>query len=287
LGAQEVDYLTRLKAEFDVLRVGKDSLLQLLYESELAESVYNSNAIENSTLTILETEKILLEMDLNRKVSVREAYEAKNLARVIEYLSKIDSARGLDNELMLFLHQMLLFNIEESIAGRFRRQGEYVKVGFYLAPDPLQIEALLGSACSYYLTKEEFIVDKVARFHLNFEHIHPFVDGNGRIGRVLINYQLMNYGYPPVIIRNKDKENYYECFRAYDSKKEIGKMGKLLAFALKESLHKRLAYLKGLRVVDLKEYSLSASRSFNALLNSAKIQTIPAFREKGVWRIGM
>src|SRR4030065_1787794 len=74
-----------LKTKYDQLRKGKESLLKIIDESELSESVFNSNAIENSTLTLKETERILLELEVSRNVSVREVFEAKNLARVLEY----------------------------------------------------------------------------------------------------------------------------------------------------------------------------------------------------------
>ena len=74
-----------MKREYDTLRPGKESLLSMIDEVEIPESVYNSNAIENSTLTLEETERILLEQMLSRNVSVREVFEAKNLARVTEY----------------------------------------------------------------------------------------------------------------------------------------------------------------------------------------------------------
>src|SRR4030067_2518657 len=74
-----------LKRKYDQLRKGKESLLKIIDESELSEIVFNSNAIENSTLTLKETERILLELEVSRNVSVREVFEAKNLARVMEY----------------------------------------------------------------------------------------------------------------------------------------------------------------------------------------------------------
>ncbi|MFZ2226375.1 MAG: hypothetical protein WA064_01985 [Candidatus Moraniibacteriota bacterium] len=79
-------HIQELKGEYDKLSKGKESLLVLIDEAEIPESVYNSNAIENSTLTLKETEKILLEMEVSRDVSVREVYEAKNLFRVINYI---------------------------------------------------------------------------------------------------------------------------------------------------------------------------------------------------------
>ena len=101
----------------------------MIDEVEIAESVYNSNAIENSTLTLEETERILLEQMLSRNVSVREVFEAKNLARVMEYKRTRVKDSELNNDLLLRLHQMLIGGIDDAIAGRFRRQGEYVRVG--------------------------------------------------------------------------------------------------------------------------------------------------------------
>src|SRR3989339_1784977 len=97
------DRLTALKSEYDTLRKGKESLLAMIDEAEVPESVYNSNAIENSTLTLKETEKILLEMEVSRDVSVREVYEARNLSRVIEYIRNKASSEELNKNLILLL----------------------------------------------------------------------------------------------------------------------------------------------------------------------------------------
>ena len=129
--------------------------------------------------------------------------------------------------------------------------------------------------------------DKIAKFHLDFETIHPFNDGNGRIGRVLINYQLMRSGYPPLIIRDKEKSVYYQAFRDYRERKNTHAMEKVLLLGIFESLHKRIAYLQSLKIVALSEYSTQQSRSIHTLLNAARRQSIPAFREKGVWKIGV
>ena len=75
-----------LKKEFDRLKQGKEALLALIDEAEIAESVYNSNAIENSTLTLKETEKIIMEMEISRNISLREVFEAKNLARIFSFI---------------------------------------------------------------------------------------------------------------------------------------------------------------------------------------------------------
>ena len=211
-----------LKEEFDILRKGKESLLVIIDESEIPESVYNSNAIENSTLTLKETEKILLEMELSRNVSLREVFEAKNLARVVTYIRTKSQEKELDKEMILLLHQMLLGGIDDNIAGRFRIKGEYVRVGTHIAPAPEHVEHMIESTLIEYSSNHtSYFLDKIAKFHLDFETIHPFNDGNGRMGRVLINYQFFRFGFPGIIIRNKEKKEYYQAFREYNNIKNL------------------------------------------------------------------
>src|SRR3989344_1976900 len=115
--------IENIKAKYDFLKKGKESLLVMIDAVEVPENVYNSNAIENSTLTLKETEKILLEQELSREVSVREVFEAKNLARVIEYKRDNSQRLELTKENILLLHKMLIGSIDDSIAGRFRKHG--------------------------------------------------------------------------------------------------------------------------------------------------------------------
>ena len=128
-----------LKAVYDQLRQGKDALLKIIDEAELPESVFNSNAIENSTLTLKETERILLDQEVSRDVTTREVFEAKNLAIVMGYISKKGKDMELSKESILLLHKMLLGNINEHIAGRFRVGNEYVRIGSYISfpPEPI------------------------------------------------------------------------------------------------------------------------------------------------------
>ena len=277
-----------LKEEYDALRPGKESLLAMIDEVEIPENVYNSNAIENSTLTLEETEKILLEQTLSRNVSLREVFEAKNLARVIEYTRKKVKERELGKDLIVLVHQMLIGGIDDSISGRFRGKGEYVRVGAYIAPAPEHVERMLETALLEYSSDlGTYFLDRIARFHLDFETIHPFCDGNGRIGRVIINFQLLQHGLPRIIIRNKEKDVYYRAFSDYREKKTTKTMGGILSLALVESLHKRLSYLRGEMVIRLSEYIKQNGLSAPAVTNAARRQTIPAFREKGVWKIGL
>lgn len=276
-----------LKEEYDQLRVGKDSLLKIIDEAEIAESVYNSNAIENSTLTLKETERILLEMEVSRNVSLREVFEAKNLARVVEFIRIKSQEAEISKGMVLLLHQMLIGNINDEISGRFRNKGEYVRVGVHIAPAPENIERMIdGLLIKYTSDQESYFLEKIAFFHLEFEFIHPFNDGNGRIGRAVANYQLQRFGFPSIIIRDKEKQKYYLALKEYEESRKVKRMERIVALALMESLHKRLAYLKGANIVDLSDHIKKKGKSPSSVLNAARRQTIPAFREKGVWKMG-
>lgn len=281
------DRIKILKEKYDRLKIGKDLLLKIIDEAEIPESVYNSNAIENSTLTLKETEKILLEMEVTRNISLREVFEAKNLARVMEYIRTKSQEEDLSEEMILLLHKMLIGNIDESISGRFRKKYEYVRIGSYIAPAPEHVERMIEEALIRYSSDHEaYFADKIALFHLDFENIHPFNDGNGRIGRVIINYQLYRLGFPGIIIRDKEKTIYYRAFNEFRDSKKTTTMERVIALALMESMHKRITYLKGSKIIELTEYAKKLDKSASAILNAAKRQTIPAFREKGIWKIG-
>ncbi len=288
LGISRKTQIEELKKEFDELRVEKEALLGLIDEAEIAENVYNSNAIENSTLTLRETEKILMEMEVSRDVSLREVFEAKNLARIIEYLRNKNNISELNENFMLFLHKMLLENIKSDIAGRFRNDNEYVRVGTHIGASPQKISSLIkGLLLEYSSDNKTYFLDKISKFHLEFESTHPFNDGNGRIGRVIMNFQLACIGFPNVIVKNKEKLNYYFAFNEYNESKKTKTMVDIVGKALTESLYKRLAYLKGLKIITLSDYAKKTKDKSSNLFNSAKRQSIPAFREKGVWKIGV
>jgi Fic family protein len=279
--------LEKLLVEYIALSGSKKSLLKLVDESELAETVFNSNAIENSTLTLQETERVLLQQDIVRNTSLREVFEAKNLAQVITFLQTKKPLEILTTQTILFLHKLLLTGINDDIAGRFRKPGEYVRVGRYVAPAPELVETKLINALSeYYSNTSLHPIDAIAKFHLEFETIHPFIDGNGRIGRVLINYLLIQKNYPQILIYDKDKLDYYATFTPYQQTGSTRKQATILALLSSESLNKRLAYLKSQDIIRVSQYAKNNNLNLRAVLNQARAQTFQAFRIGGKWMMG-
>lgn len=281
-------HIQSLKERYCRLATDKQSLLNLINETEIAEHVYNSNAIENSTLSLGETEKILLQIDLDRFINQREHFEAKNLARVVTYINKKASEKELSLETIRLLHKMLISNIRDDIAGQFRNKDEWVKVANHIAPNPTEVLGLLKEMLVQYQSSDsENIVKRIAQLHLTFEYIHPFVDGNGRIGRVINNYVLIRENYVPINIKFSNKKEYYDAFQEFNKSGTTTIMSEIIGKALCQSYHKRLAYLEGKKIILLADYAKQQKLSHSNLLNKANRQTIEAFLEKGTWKIGV
>lgn len=282
-----LDRLKELKQQYDVVVCGHEVALHEIALAELPEMVYNSNAIENSTLSLQDTEDIIIRGQIAKDHDVREVYEAKNLAQITTELLK-NPATPLSNSLVLSLHGMLLAGINDEYAGRYRKGKEWVRIGAHLGANPAFVSGMVQALIGQYNdsdSKRDFL-DKIAYFHAEFETIHPFNDGNGRIGRVLINQQLMRLGYPPIIIRNKSKHtDYYPLFDEYRRNDRHDGFTKLFALLLMEAMHKRIALLSSPRLIPLADWAKQENVPGNIAANKAARQTIPAFRMQGVWMI--
>jgi len=248
--------------------------------------VYNSNAIENSTLTLEDTEDILLRDTVKKDHDIREVYEAKNLAKITTHL--LDSPSSEFNiELIRSLHKMLLADISDNWAGRFRSGKEWVRVASHVGANPDFVEKLMNELVGVYQKlRDSYFLDAIAWFHAEFETIHPFNDGNGRVGRVLINQQLMNLGYPPVIIPNKGKRtDYYPAFDSYRVSGKFDDFTELLAGLLIESFYKRITLLSATKIITVSAWAKANNVAGNIAANKAARGTIPAFHMREKWMI--
>lgn len=217
-----LDRIDALIDHYRELAARHPEALEQIALAEAAEAVQQSNAIENSTLTLDDTERILDGRLPSGRHDLREVYEARNLAAVTSDL--MTTAEPLTTGLILRWHGVLLSGIRDDVAGRFRGAGEWVRVGGHVGANPEFVSGLVSEALARHAAdtssseddRAASFLDAVARLHCEFEVIHPFADGNGRIGRVLVNKQLRDLGLPPVIVRARNREaDYYALLAQY------------------------------------------------------------------------
>ena len=280
------DRINSLSEEYRKLAIKYKEAIKELTISELPEMVYNSNAIENSTLTLEDTEDILIRNQIRTDHEIREIYEAKNLASAIEYLMD-NPEKEISVELILKLHKTLLANIRDEIAGRFRSGKEWVRVGTHIGANPEFVNGFMYELVEKYNSDtDEYFLDKIAYFHAEFENIHPFGDGNGRIGRLLTNEQLDMLGLPPIIIPNKSKfDEYYPALDEYTKTNKADKLTELFASLLIEALHRRITKLTAKKIIPVADWAKNNGINLQSATNKAIRGTIPAFRVRGHWTI--
>lgn len=280
------DQIASLAEKYQALVKKYPEGVEAIREAELPEMVYNSNAIENSTLTLKDTEDILMRDQIRSDHEIREIYEAKNLAKAMEYLAEKPSEK-FSVDLILKLHKILLIGINDSFAGRFRSGDEWVRVGAHIGANPEFVNDLMYQLVEdYNFDDERYFLAKIANFHAEFENIHPFGDGNGRIGRLIINLQLEKLGYPPIIIMNNSKfTDYYPLLEAYEHGEGYDKLVEVLAELLVEALHRRIAKLTAKKIVPLADWARKRGLDQQSVSNKAARGTLPAFRERGHWMI--
>ncbi len=169
---------------------------------------YNTNAIEGSTITLEETREILEDRIAPRR-PLKDIKETEAHAKV--FLNMLGKKEKISNGLLLQWHKELFGETKGDIAGKFR---DYlVRVGTYKAPDWQDIAELMDEFIKYANTYNVNTVELAARAHYRFEKIHPFGDGNGRIGRLIMNYILWHNGYPMLIIERKNRKSYYKALQ--------------------------------------------------------------------------
>lgn len=280
------DRINSLSDEYRKLVTKHKEAIKELTISELPEMVYNSNAIENSTLTLEDTEDILIRNQIRTDHEIREIYEAKNLASAIEYLMD-NPEKEISVELILKLHKTLLTNIRDEIAGRFRSGKEWVRVGTHIGANPEFVNGFMHDLVRDYNSDDgKYFLEKIAYFHAEFENIHPFGDGNGRIGRLITNEQLDMLGLPPIIIPNKSKfDEYYPALDEYTKTNKIDKLAELFAKLLIEALYRRNTKLTAKKIISVADWAKVNNINQQTATNKAIRGTIPAFRIRGRWMI--
>ena len=206
------DKVDNLKKELDSKRPLSKETLKSLKESINLEWTYNSNGIEGNTLTLRETQIVLEGITVGGK-SIKEHLEAINHEQAILYLDDLVKTENPINEWNIkSIHQLILKGIDNDNAGQYRKENVIIKGAVHIPPDYLQLPELMEKLIINYNTWNKYHpIIKAAILHGELVKIHPFVDGNGRTSRLLMNLDLMNSGYLPVIIKKESRLKYYEA----------------------------------------------------------------------------
>ena len=206
------DEVDSLKKELDSKRPIPKETLKSLRESINLEWTYNSNGIEGNTLTLRETQVVLEGITVGGK-SIKEHLEAINHEKAILFLDDLVKDNEPISEWNIKnIHQLILKDIDNENAGRYRKENVTIKGATHIPPDYLKVPELMGKLILTYNTWSEYHpIIQAALLHGELVKIHPFVDGNGRTSRLLMNLVLMNNGYNPVIIKKESRLKYYEA----------------------------------------------------------------------------
>ena len=198
------------KKFFKLERPLNEGVLKKLESSLKTNFIYNSNAIEGNTLTLKEMDIILQYGVTVKGKSLKEHEEVKGQEYAINFLKEIIKRNEtLSLRLIREFHSLVL-NDDIENRGKFKQSNnEILGAGFETTPYYLVEEKLTELIEKYNSNKVDNLVTKVSHFHADFEKIHPFIDGNGRTGRLLLNLELMKNGYPITVIRNEEREEYY------------------------------------------------------------------------------
>ena len=184
------------------------------------EYTHNSTAIEGNTLTLMET-KLLLEDSLSVGGKVlREIYEVINHNKAFSYIKDcINQNVPLDEKIIKDIHAILMENILSG--GIYRNVDVYISGAKHVPPTPNEMYNQIKNFYSDLIQKDVTPIKLAAWTHAEFVRIHPFVDGNGRTSRLLMNYQLMANGYLPVSIPKEKRLEYFDCLEEYAVNKNL------------------------------------------------------------------
>lgn len=218
--------------------------LERLNEEFLVEYIYNSNAIEGNTLTMRETDMVLKGLTIDQK-SLKEHLEVIGHKEAFDYVRQLVSENiEISESVIKDIHYLVLSDKKDD-RGRYRKIPVRIMGAAHEPAQPYMIIPKMEELLEEYKNSKEDIVTKLARFHIEFEGIHPFIDGNGRTGRLLVNLELMKAGYPPIDIKFTDRLKYYEAFDEYHVKHNISAMADMFAKYLNQRLDLYLSILDG------------------------------------------
>lgn len=232
-----------LKEQLDRRRPLTVGELQRLQEEFLVEYTYNSNAIEGNTLTLQETALVLEGITIDRK-PLKDHLEAVGHKDAFLYVQELVRDNIPFSETIIKqIHTLVLMDRPED-RGIYRHIPVRIMGAYHTPPDPVIVPEMMGKLVVEFAKKKLHPIESAALFHLKFEGIHPFVDGNGRTGRLILNLFLMQNGYPPINVKFADRKRYYEAFDSYYRDNNASAMIDMIAEYVEERLSQYISLYK-------------------------------------------
>lgn len=238
--------LDLLAARLGAMRPLSRTELARLRREFMIENTYNSNAIEGNTLTLRETALILEEGLTIAEKPIGEHLEAIGHRDAFEYVLRLSETDGVLTERTIREIHSLVLIADAEHKGVYRSVPVKISGALHAPPPPYLVPAQMERLLQDYeaFKKEKHIVEAAAEFHLRFEAIHPFIDGNGRTGRLILNLELIRAGLLPVDIKFTDRRRYYDCFDRYAETGTPEALAGLIAGYEEEELEKYIAILE-------------------------------------------
>lgn len=240
-----LEQVDTLKKSLDGCRPLTPAEVEAIKEVFLVEHTYNSNAIEGNTLTLQETALVLQGITIDQK-PLKDHLEAVGYKEAFQFMEELAKQnKPLSEYDIKSIHNLVLADRPED-RGVFRRINIRIAGALTNPVEPYLIEPKIEELLKNYqkLSKTMRIVECVANFHLQFESIHPFIDGNGRTGRLLMNLQLIQAGLPAINIKFADRRKYYDAFDEYAKSGSSEAMTVLVGEAVVARLREMLGAIK-------------------------------------------
>jgi len=233
----DFSYIDSLKKSIDEHRPFSKNLANSLHEKLIVEWTYNTNAIEGNTLTMSETKVVLEGITIGGK-SMVEHLETINHREAILFIEELVSNKEDITEWNLKnIHALILKEIDNLNAGKYRTENVLISGAKHIPPKHFEVRYLMQKLVVEFQNQwsEYHPVVRATLLHGEFVKIHPFVDGNGRTARLLLNFELMKNGYTPIIIKNENRVDYYNVLDYAHMTMDYGPFIKLVSELVVES----------------------------------------------------